>query len=544
MSYRSPDFQQHRGLVLARGGMVASAHPLASATGLRVLREGGNAADAAIATAAVCAVTLAGRCGLGGDMFCLYYDAATRRVTGFNGSGAAPGGASIAAMKERDLEHMPETGALSVTVPGAVHGYSELHRRFGSRPWQSLFEDAIHYAEEGHPVSEDVDHMIASIASRSPEAAWSNVFTPGGRAPEIGEILKQTDLAWSLRQVAEGGRDAFYQGEVGQRIVAALQARGSLMTEADLRAHTTEVYSPITTTYRGLTVHETQPPSQGFIVLEMLNLLEPEDLQALGFGSAQAIHLMVEAKKLAFADRLAYMGDPRYVDAPTAELISKEHAARRREAIDRKKARVEAPSGGLAATPADTTYFCVVDGQGNAVSFIHTLFATMGSRVLADNTGIVLTNRGSAFSLDEKHPNRLEPGKRTMHTLNCYLVTEGDELVLVGGTPGGDSQPQWNVQTLTNIFDFGMNVQQAADAPRWNSSPGTQPTSWDNAYALEIEEGFPSRTYSALERLGHQVRRVPSRALGGHVQLIRRDPATGVLSGGSDPHGDGAAMGF
>jgi gamma-glutamyltranspeptidase/glutathione hydrolase len=534
---------QHRGVVMARGGMVASAHPLVTAAGVHILREGGNAADAAIAAAAVCGVALPGSNGIGGDMFCLYYDAGSRRITGFNGNGAAGSGATIEELRRRGRQYMPHRGPESVTVPGAVHGYWELHSRFGSLPWRRLFDDAIRYAEQGHPFATKARAYAAGGApDTSVETEWARVFMPGGSLPQPGELLVLPDYARSLRQVAEGGRDAYYHGEIAERIAACLRERGGFVTEADLAAHATEVYEPISTTYRGLTVHETQPPSQGFIVLEMLNLIEADDLRGMGFGSAAAIHRMVEAKKLAFADRIGHLGDPRFVDAPTAELISKGYAAERRRAIDAERASNAVPAGLPRAVPADTTSFVVADGQGNAASFIHTLFAGMGSGVTVPGTGIVLTNRGSAFSLDETHPNRLEPGKRTMHTLNCYIVTDGDELVLVGGTPGGDSQPQWNVQALTDLYDFDMNVQQVAEAPTWVSTPGTQPDSWGREYELNLEPGFDPSEVAKLQAMGHRVAIVED--LGSSLQLIRRDPASGVLFGGSDPRRDGMAAGF
>lgn len=536
-------YPQHRGVVMARGGMIASAHPLVTATGLRILRAGGTAADAAIAAAAACGVTLCGSNGIGGDMFCLYYEASTRRITGFNGNGAAGSGATIEELRRRGRRHMPPRGPETVTVPGMVHGYWEVHARFGALPWASLFEDAIRYAEQGHPVHERVAAGIAgAMEELSVETPWAQIYTPNGRAPRPGEILRQPDYARSLRQVAEGGRDAYYRGEIGRRIVAYVRERGGFLTEADLAAHTTEVYEPISTTYRGLTIHETRPPSQGVILLEMLNLLEQEDPRGLGFGSAAAIHRMVEAKKLAFADRIGHMGDPRVVDAPTEELISKRYAADRWRAFDPERAATTVPAGLPRAVPADTTSFVVVDGQGNAASFIHTLYAGFGSGVTVPGTGIVLTNRGYAFSLDEQHPNRIEPGKRTMHTLNCYIGTDGDELVLVGGTPGGDNQVQWNTQTLTNLLDFDMNVQQAVEAPTWVSAPGSQPDSWDREYELTLEAGFDPAEVAKLEALGHRVQVVDR--LGSRVQIIRRDPASGVLFGGSDPRAEGMAAGF
>lgn len=535
---------QHRGVVMGRNGMIATAHPLASAAGAQVLREGGTAADAAIAAATTLGVTLCGTNGIGGDMFCLYYDARSRTLTGLNGNGAAGAGATIDEMRRRGHAHMPANGPLTCTVPGAVHGYVELHQRFGTMPLTRLFADAIRHAEEGHPVHERTSNAIASALVDFPnETAWQSVYTPKGRAPRPGEILVQPDLARSLRAVAEGGRDAYYRGDLGRRIVATLQQRGGFLTEDDLAAHITEVYTPITTTYRGRTVHETRPPTHGFIVLEMLNLIEPEDVAAMGYGSAAVIHLMAEAKKLAFADRMAYLGDPRHIDMPADDLISKAYATERRRAIDPHRAHNTVPAGMPRGVAADTTYFCVVDGQGNAASFIHTLYANHGSGVLIPGTGITLTNRGRSFFLDPAHANALVPGKRPAHTLNCYAVTEGDDLLLVGGTPGADSQPQWNVQVLANLYDFGMNVQQAVEAPRWVSEPGTVSTDYDSPYELHLEEGFPEATVAELRRLGHNVT-VSAAGLRGHVQLIRRDPDTGVLFGASDPRGDGMAIGL
>ena len=538
-------FQQHRSVVMARRGMVATAHPLASNAGLAVLREGGNAADAALAAAAVCGVTLCGTNGIGGDMFCLYYDAKTQTLTGFNGNGAAGSGAAIAELRKRGFQHMPARGPLTVTVPGAVDAYSELHKRFGTMPMSRLFADAIYYAKAGHPVSERVSAIIAQESKELGKSKdWAQVYMPRGRAPQPGEILTQPDLARSLQLIAEGGRDAYYRGELGRKVVETVQAGGGFLVDADLEAHATDVYTPINTTYRGRTIHETRPPSHGFIVLEMLNLLEHDDLASMGFGSAGTIHRMVEAKKLAFADRWAHMGDPRFVDAPTDELISKPYAARRRRDLNAERAAEAVPAGSVASVAADTTYLCTVDEHGNAASFIHTLYQMMGSGVMVPGTGIVLTNRGRAFVLDESHPNWLAPGKRTMHTLNCYMAFENGELILVGGTPGADSQPQWNVQVLTDLFDFGMNVQQAAEAPRWVSVPGSVPAEQDAPYELQIEEGFEPETLRELEQMGHRIVRAPRWSLSGSVELIRRDPATGTLFGGSDPRTDGAAVGF
>jgi len=525
--------------------MIATAHPLASAAGLQILREGGNAADAILASAATLGVTLGSTNSIGGDMFCLYFDAKTRKVTGFNGNGPAGSGATLEAMRALGLTHMPARGPLTITVPGAVDGYCELNKRFGTMPLSRLFADAIHYAENGHPLGQQMSRIISSFQGElGKEAEWTNVFLQKGRAPKAGEWFVQKDYGWSLRQIAEGGRDAFYEGEVTKRMLATIEARGGLVTAPDLKAHHTEIYEPISTSYRGKTVYETQPPSHGFIVLEMLNLLEPDDLRSMGWGSAAAIHRMVEAKKLAFADRWEFMGDPRFVDAPTDTLISKRYAADRRRALDPNKAMERTPAGSPQEAAADTTYLCAVDGQGNAASFIHTLYHAFGSGVVAAGTGITFTNRGRAFVLNETHPNRIAPGKRTMHTLNCYLLTERDDIALVGGTPGADSQPQWNVQMLTDLLDFGLNEQEAAESPRWISTPGTVPSEIGAPFVLQMEEGFDPAAIVELERMGHSVEVTPPYGLSGHVQLIRRDGESGTLFGASDPRADGLAIGF
>lgn len=545
MSDATWDGGQHRGLAIAQRGMVATAHPLASAAGLQILREGGNAADAILASAAVLGVALGSTNSLGGDMFCLYYDAKTRSVTGFNGNGPAGSGATLEAMRAKGLRFMPARGPLTATVPGAVDGYCELNKRFGTMPLTRLFADAIHYAENGHPIGQQISRVIASHAKElKDEVEWSKVYLQKGRPPKAGEHFVQKDYGWSLRQVAEGGREAFYEGEVAKRMLATIEARDGLLTAEDLKKHRTEVYSPISTSYRGKTVYETQPPSHGFIVLEMLNMIEPDDLKAMGWGSAAAVHRMVEAKKLAFADRWEFMGDPRHVSPPTDILISKRYAADRRRSIDPSHAMERAAPGAPREIAADTTYLCAVDGQGNAASFIHTTYSPFGSGVVAAGTGITFTNRGRAFVLDETHPNRIQPGKRTMHTLNCYLLTEGDDLYLVGGTPGADSQPQWNVQVLTDLLDFDLNEQQAAESPKWVSLPGSVPSEIGSPFVLQMEDGFSPDAVAELSRMGHKIELSPRYGLRGSVQLIRRDSESGALFGASDPSSDGLAIGY
>ena len=532
-------------VVLAGSGMIATAHPLASAAGLGVLQRGGNAMDAALAASAVCNVVLPEMCGLGGDTFFLYHEAASGRTYGLNSSGIAPSAASREEFLRQGQGQMPFYGPLSVGVPGAVDAYAVAAERFASRPLAELFAPAIAYAERGHPLAPSVARHIAGAAAELAKyPASAATYLPGGRPPAPGRRFANPALARSLRLVAERGRAAFYEGELGERIVAALRDLGGLFTMEDWAGHRAELYEPpIATTYRGKTVYQTSLPSQGHILLEELNIVEHEDLAALGHNSAAAIHLLVEAKKLAYADRLAHAGDPRFVDTPLDLLISKEFAARRYREIDPRRAR-EPRGAPLPERGGDTTYLCVVDRDGNACSYITSLSAAMGSGVVAGDTGILLNNRvGRGFTLEEGHPNVLAGGKRTMHTLNCFLVADGGRPWLVGGTPGGDGQPQWNLQLLTNIIDHGLDLQAAIEAPRWTSFPGTDPINLHQPFELRVEDRVGPEVLRGLEERGHRVTPLGPWSAGGAAQLIALDP-DGALRGGSDPRAEGQALGY
>ena len=537
--------ETRRAAVLARNGMVATAHPLATAAGLEVLQRGGNAMDAAVAAALVTGVVLPAMCGLGGDAFVLYYEAASRKVTAFYGSGPAARAATREFFVERGYQKMPFYGPLSVSVPGAVSVYFTAIERFGTRKPDALFERAIQYAEEGFPLTEQGSRTIAASAAELAKYPTSAaIFLPGGDVPRPGTVFRQPDLARSLRLVAEGGPAVFYEGEIAEEISRFMAESGGLLTKEDLAGYRCEVGEPIQTTYRGYTVYETGLPTQGHIVLEELNIVEQADLARLGPESPDLIHLLVEAKKLAFADRLAYSGDPRFVDVPLATLLSKEFARGRFARIDPERAQDEVPPGAI-ERDGETTYICVVDRWGNAASFIHSLSAAFGSQVVAGRTGILLNNRaGRGFTLEEGHPNVIAPGKRTMHTLNCWLITQGDRLRWVGGTPGGDQQPQWNLQVIVNLIDFGMDPQRAVEQPRWYSFPGTDPINLPNDFVLRIEDRFGDAVLAELERRGHRVQRLGNWGAGGAAQVIAVDPETGVLTGGSDPRVEGLALGF
>lgn len=559
-----PTMRTGRSAALARRCMIATGHPLATAAGLEVLAAGGNAVDAAVATAGVLGVAQPMMSGLGGDTFMLVYLRREDRVYGMCASGPAPAGATREFFLARGDTCVPARGMLSVSVPGAVAAMETALTRWGSGRFtlQRLLVPAIRYAEEGVPVARRVAEWMAEAApvlARYPSS--SAIFLPGGRPPGEGEILVQRDLGASLRAVALGGADAFYRGPIAAAIGAYSRSHGGLLSADDLAGYAVDVHEPLQTTYRGITVYTTAPPSQGFILLEMLNILEGFPPEA--WASAEGVHRAVEAKKLAFADRLAYIGDPRFVKNPMAALLDKGYAARRRAQIDPTRA-MEAPSAGLlgavpgadlpaevpgadlpAEAPGDTTYFCVADAEGNLVSYITSLSEVFGCGEIVEGTGIMLNNRaGRGFLLVEGHPNCIAPGKRTMHTLMPFAAFRDGAPWLVWGTPGGDAQPQWNLQVFLNMADAGMGVQEAIEAPRWRSFPGTDAATLDQAFELRVEDGFPAQTLAELERRGHRVRPMGVLEGGGGAQAIVVDQVRGVYQGGSDPRVDGCAMGL
>jgi gamma-glutamyltranspeptidase/glutathione hydrolase len=438
---------------------------------------------------------------------------------------------------------MPIDGPHSISVPGEVAAWEELHHRFCTKAFASLLDTAVGYAEEGFPVSPGIgrsfDHSVAKLSQFPASKA---IYVPKGSPTEEGDVLVNRDLARSLRRVAEGGADEFYRGELSRELVKGLRAAGGLFTEEDFAGHYAEVHAPIATTYRGHTIYQTSPPSQGFLLLEMLNLVEEFDLCSLGHNCPEVIHLLVEAKKIAYDDRNRLAGDPRVVDWPLDELISKEYASRRRGEISPDRVGVAKPSLQTVDGDGNTTYFCVADGEGNCVSWIHSLSNAFGSGFVAEGTGVLFNNRaGRGFSLAPGHPNEIAPGKRTMHTLNCYMALKDGSPVIVGGTPGGDFQAQCGLQMITNLLDFGLPPQEAVEAPRWWSFPGTDPASLDTPMELRTEPHMPEETLEALKRMGHKVARRREGISDGKVQLIVRDAESGVLMGASDPRGDGHA---
>ncbi len=535
-----------RSIVLARHGMIASGHPLATSAGLEVLAGGGNAVDAAVATSGVLGVVQPMMSGLGGDTFMLVYRKREGRIWGLNGSGPAPAGATRDYFVERGYTKMPLRGMLSPSVPGAVAAMETALARWGSGRFtlQRLLDPAIRYAEEGAPVARKVAEWIREaqpVLAQFPSS--SAIFLPQGHPLAEGDILIQRDLAASLRAVAAGGADVFYRGPIAAAIGRYSRSHGGLLAADDFAEYSVDVHEPVHTTYRGLTVYTTAPPSQGFLLLEILNLLE--DFPSSPWGSPDWVHRAVEAKKLAFADRLAYAGDPRFIQNPLETLLDKSYAARRRAEIVPTQA-AEARAGGLqAGVPGETTYFCAADVEGNVVSYITSLSASFGCGEIVEGTGIMLNNRGGrGFELEAGHPNCIAPRKRTMHTLMPCMATKDGAPWLVWGTPGGDAQSQWDLQVLLNIVEAGMNIQQAIEAPRWQSFPSTDPATREAPFELRLEDGYPPETIAELERRGHRIRPMGSLEGGGGAQAIMVDPARGLYQGGSDPRVDGCAIGL
>lgn len=530
----------HRGVVVARNGVVAASQPLAVTTGLGILQQGGTFVDAAIATSATLVVIEPYSSHLGGDAFVILYDAATKTTTAFNASGAAPRAANLDIFRNG----IPLRGLKAASVPGLVDCWFELHRRYGSFSMESLLAPAIAYAEEGFPAGyEYATVMRGAFEGFPPEWGRPTLKSLTGHEspPKPGETIRQPDLAWTLSQIAERGRDAFYDGPVTERILAFSQANGGLFSREDFANHRTQISEPIRTDYRGYTVHGQPPVSQGMILLEELNLVEGFDLRSMGWGTADTVHVMVEAKKLAFADRMAYLGDPDFVEVPLAILLSKEYAAHRRQSIDLCRAAGGVQAGNL---HHDTTYFCVADRHGNAVSFIQSIFYGFGCGFVAEGTGVLFNNRMNGFFLESTNPNCLAPGKRPAHTLNAYIITQGDQLAWVGGTPGGDVQVQSNFQVICNLIDYGMNPQQAIEAPRWQHAPTFFPPDSTETGILEMEDRFPEATCQELVARGHQVRTIGPWGHGSRYQLIAIDPETGTYFAGSDPRCEGHAAGY
>ena len=535
MKTMSFDFKSRRSMISARRGMVGASNPLAAQAGLNILRQGGNAADAAIATSAVMNVTDPGSCGIGGDCFALYYDAKTKQVTALNGSGRAPQALTLESVRDMGWERMNPRHAHSVTVPGAVRGWDDLLRRHGTMTLADVLVDAIYYAEEGYPTAPVVGHRWERSGAFLRSAANAEDYLPNGATPKASQIVRLPGLAKSLRAIAAGGPAAFYTGPIAEAIVSSLAEQGGVMTLDDLKKHHSTWDEPIHTDYRGVTIYECPPNGQGLTALIALNIAEQFDLGSLPWDSPRRLHLMVESMRLAWADAHEYIADMRRADVPVKKLLSKEYAAGRAALISPHRSLDPPPSPGELPGGSDTIYLSVVDGAGNACSFIKSLYMGFGVGIVAKGTGIWLQNRGAGFSLVPGHRNALAPGKRPYHTIIPGMALKDGELWASFGVMGGFMQPQGHFQVISAMVDDDLNPQEALNRPRWYVDRG-QPGG-----ALLIEEGTPFKTMADLAERGHRIQ--PEAGLGrgnfGRGQIIRYDAETGVMHGGSEPRADG-----
>jgi gamma-glutamyltranspeptidase/glutathione hydrolase len=537
----------------AENGVVATPHYLASSAGVNALHRGGSAVDAAIAANAVLCVAYPHMAGLGGDGFWLIAEP-SGKVHGINASGPAGRAATLDYYRPRAVDNeIPARGALSIlTVPGAIDGWRLAHERFGRLPWNELFEAAITYAGEGVPVSRSLkDWLVQDVPILTKYPATAAIFLPGGRVPDEGQRLVQADLARSFQEIAKkGARAGYYEGSIAERICKGLQPQGSPLRKEDFAAFKAEWVEPITSTYRGYDVYELPPNTQGFTPLQILNLIEGYDVAAWGDGTADYYHHLAEAVKVAFADREEWLTDPNFVDIPVKRLITKEYAKERRRLIDREHAQnIAEVAPGIAyahpherrAPDGDTCYFCTADKDGMLVSLIQSVYHDFGSAVIGGDTGIILQNRGAFFALDEKHPNHLQPGKRTFHTLIPGLLSRGGKPYMAFGSMGGEGQPQSQAALVTRIVDFGYDVQQAIEAPRWlmGRTWGTRSRN------MSLEGRISDEVVRELKRRGQPVQMVTDwNDNMGHANVIRIDREQGFLEGGADPRGDGAALGY
>ena len=534
---RGQDRSQTRSMVISQNGIVAAESPLAAQAGVRILDRGGNAVDAAIATNAMMGVVEPMMNGMGGDLFAIVYDAKANRLYGLNASGWAPKGLTIEFLQKQGLKEMPRSGVNTITVPGAVDGWQKLATKFGRKKLSEDLAAAIATARDGFPVPEwDAMYWAAAVEYLHGNDEATKIYLPNDRAPKVGEIFRNPELAASLQQVAEHGRDGFYKGEIAKKILALMKEHGGTMTAEDLADYSAEWVEPLSTTYHGWTVYELPPNGQGIAALMMLNLMERFPLGEKGyeFGSANALHTMIEAKKLAYADLKRYIGDPRGQKLPVEQLLSKERAAERAKLIDPERANCE-PTAGELAPAGDTTYLTVVDREGNMVSLIQSNYAEFGSGMVAPGTGFALQNRGALFTLDVESPNALAGHKRPIHTIIPAFAQKGETRIAFG-IMGGWNQSQAHAQFVADLVDFRMNIQAAMEAPRFTKYTFT-------GCDVMMENRFSAKTREELEKRGHKIQLMGafSSAMGGG-QAVMRDFATGVNYGASDPRKDGEAV--
>lgn len=541
-----PMRNQSKSVVLARHGMAATSHPLASQAAVDVLRAGGTAADAAIAASAMLGVVEPMSCGIGGDLFVIYWDAKTQKLYGLNGSGRSPFALNRDVFISKGLKEIPTEGPLSWSVPGCVDGWEVLRRKFGKKELGELLAPSITAGEEGFPVPEVIGGYWKSAENwftNWPDSAAAFLID-GKRAPQVGELMTNRRLAATYRLLAEKGAREFYHGEIARKIVRFSEQNGGYFSLRDFTEHTSDWVEPVSTNYRGYDVFELPPNGQGIAALEILNILEQHNLKALGHNSAAHLHLFLEAKKLAFADRAKFYADPAFAKLPTAELISKEYAKRQNARIDPDRAATDVPAGDPKLERADTIYLSVVDADRNCCSFIQSNYYPFGSKATPGDLGFALQNRGALFALDETHLNRLEPHKRPFHTIIPAMVMKGGKPWFCFGVMGGDMQAQGHVQVLVNMIDFGLNVQAAGDAARIAHSGSATPTG-DPAQGVglaTVEGGVSDEAVAKLRAMGHTVMR--SRGGYGGYQGILIDWERHLLHGASESRKDGCATGY
>jgi gamma-glutamyltranspeptidase/glutathione hydrolase len=530
------DRGQGRSMVISQSGIVATESPLASKAGAAILERGGNAVDAAIAAHAVMTVVAPMWNGIGGDLFAIVYDAKTGKYYGLNASGWAPAGQSIERLHKQGLREMPGHGIESATVPGAVDGWQKLLERFGKKKLNEVFTPAIQIADNGFPVTEWIGlHFAANVDFLRSNENAARTFLPSDRPPKMGEVFKNPDLAWSLRQIAQNGRDAFYRGEITKRLLALSAKHGGAFAAKDFSDYSSEWVEPISTTYRGWTVYEMPPNVQGIGALEMLNIMETFNLNQFGLNSTRALHVQIEAKKLAYADVLRYIGDPKTSKIPVSGMLSKQYAAERAKLIDMDHANCEVSPGTPVPDAGDTTYLSVVDREGNMVSLIESNYSEFGSGLVADGTGFVLHNRGALFNLDPASPNGIAGRKRPMHTIIPAFMQK-DQIRIAFGIMGGWNQAQAHAQFVSHVVDFNQNIQAALETARFTklSFSGCD---------VDLENRVPGNVRAELEAKGHKITMhngFSDRFGGG--QAVMRDYAAGVNYGASDPRKDGQAV--
>jgi gamma-glutamyltranspeptidase/glutathione hydrolase len=534
-----------RSEVIAQNGMVASSHPLATQIGLDILKQGGSAVDAAIAVNAALGLMEPTGCGIGGDLFAIVWDAKSQKLYGLNASGRSPKSLTLAYFKEKGMDKIPSFGVLPISVPGAVDGWFELHKRFGKLKMQAILQPSIQYAEQGVPVPELIAYYLqASYGRFQNNPNFKETYSIAGKAPQKGDIFKNPALANTYRRLAKEGRDVFYKGDIARSIAASIKSQGGFLSYEDLATHRSEWIEPVSTNYRGYDVWELPPNGQGATVLQMLNILEGYDFKPEDFGTARHIHLFTEAKKLVFEDRARYYADPAFASIPLKQLISKDYAQQRRALISPNRANANFQAGANFAK--ETIYLCTADKEGNMVSLIQSNYRGMGSGVVPEGLGFMFQDRGELFSLEEGHANVYAPGKRPFHTIIPAFVTKDGKPLLAFGVMGGDFQPLGHTQIIMNLIDFKMSLQEAGDAPRIDHLGSTDPTGAEardtRGGTITLESGFDYEAIRQLMRMGHKV----GYGFGGYggYQAIMYDADKKVYYGASESRKDGQAAGY